>query len=224
MTTYAIYTTGRAGSNWLCEMLRSTRRLGNPGEWFNPRVMPEYKADLGLEPTVDSMKYWIALQAKHATEGVMGVKCGWAVAAEVFDVIQPKAAIFLTRSDLLGQAISLFRAMQTGDWGSGLNLTCEIDVGEILAYVANLRRVEKRFLAWFEKTGQIPYHCTYEQLFQKPESIVRTIASLVNVVLPYNLELKSTMRIQRDEWTIQARNEVKKFFDDCDAYRQLTDR
>ena len=40
-TLYIIATTSRSGSTHLCRMLTSTRRLGEPAEYYNVRVKPE---------------------------------------------------------------------------------------------------------------------------------------------------------------------------------------
>lgn len=217
--TYAIYTTGRSGSNWLCGLLRSTKKLGSPKEWFNPGVVGDLKQLSGLGRSVDNKTYWERVVERYGTDGVQGVKCTFDVAPLVYETTKPDVAFHLRRKDRLGQAISLYRAITTDQWShNGLAKLCEISVGRILEQLGDVCRSERRFLEWFGKTGQAPLALYYEDLVRDPGSIVRQIAERVGVGVERGWKPEIETRVQRDEWTDRARAVVRDFFGDCDSF------
>src|SRR3954468_6087661 len=113
---YVICGDHRSGSTYLCQLLTSTGVLGRPGEFFSdPLLAREIERDpAALE----------RLLAKASTpNGIYGLK----VFTQQFDVTRksgwpkrlPKLGfVHLQRRDLLGQAMSFVRSIQTDQFRS----------------------------------------------------------------------------------------------------------
>jgi LPS sulfotransferase NodH len=114
--TLIIASTPRSGSSLFCSKLSSTRVLGNPTEYFRHWGTPEVS-------TVD--RCLLAVEKGKTANGIVAFK----VFPEHFDRLQKDIRltqwfpdplwVHLERRDLLGQAISLAKAMQDRVWSSG---------------------------------------------------------------------------------------------------------
>jgi hypothetical protein len=121
---YAICTSGRSGSNLLCQYLSSTGMLGNPLEYFNGsgrRLLgyPEYPDDPSGQ--ID----WI-LTTGATPNGIYGLKI-FPAQAEVVEksirwteLLPDLKFVLFKRRDMLGQAISAVRALQTEQWRASM--------------------------------------------------------------------------------------------------------
>ena len=103
---YAICTTPRSGSNYLCELLESTGTLGNPIEYFSPaalrvRSLPEFSGDREA-----LLRQALCLGA--TSNGIYGLK----LFVDHFDdmarthwisKLPALSFVYLTREDVLGQ-------------------------------------------------------------------------------------------------------------------------
>ena len=114
---YAICTSGRSGSNLLCQYLSSTGLLGHPLEYFNAaarRMLDHPDFPDGPEEQIERV-----LTIGATANGIFGIK----VVPAQFDLaarsihwtrrLPNLAFVLLKRRDLLGQAISNLRATQT---------------------------------------------------------------------------------------------------------------
>jgi LPS sulfotransferase NodH len=121
---YAICTQPRSGSNLLCQVLSSTDQLGYPLEYFNG---PGRRA-LGLPDFPDDPKLQIeaVLRLGATPNGVYAVKLFASQFATFsrrlrwIDLLPNLHFVYLSRDDLLGQAISWVRALQTEQYRSSL--------------------------------------------------------------------------------------------------------
>src|SRR5215210_4211733 len=119
---YAVCTQPRSGSNLLCQYLASTNQLGYPLEYFNGSGrralgMPDYPDDPYLQ--VQFIRTGAA-----SSNGIYALK----LFAHQLDLVSPVLRwttllpnlqfLYLSRSDILGQAISWARAMQTSQFRS----------------------------------------------------------------------------------------------------------
>src|SRR5262249_43741868 len=117
---YAICTVPRSGSNWLGQLLASTGLLGHPLEYFNSPARraltdPKYPDDPRLQVAR-------VLTTGPISNGIYGVKLFVSQFREIQDGVRltrdlPNLRfILLRRRDLLGQAISWARALQTNQY------------------------------------------------------------------------------------------------------------
>jgi trehalose 2-sulfotransferase len=116
---YAVCTERRSGSIFLCQLLASTGVLGAPTDFFDDVVVKQRGvADYPSDPEAQLA----AIPRLGSTpNGVYGLK----LFSRHFDAVRhtrwaerlPRLSfIHLTRLDVVGQAISHVRAMQTQQW------------------------------------------------------------------------------------------------------------
>lgn len=184
---YAICTQPRSGSNLLCEYLSSTDRLGRPLEYFNGPArrelgLPDYPDDPGLQ--IDAI-----LRLGTTPNGVYAVKL-FASQFATFDRrvrwterLPNLRFVYLSRDDLLGQAISWARALQTEQYRSTQRMkrTAVYDAALIRAQLAAIVQERARWEAFFARTGIFPLRITYERFLENPAGHVGLVATLVDV-------------------------------------------
>jgi trehalose 2-sulfotransferase len=184
--------TPRSGSTWLTRLLIQTRALGRPWEHLAPDASLFERL-----PAQDWRGYLDAIGRGSATDnGVAGVK------ANLFQVVpllsrgllddpsRRNVWVYLTREDLVAQAISLHRAFATGEWQPGAARTLEgpagaaapvYDAARITAYVSWLVRMMGAWERVFAALGAQPLRLTYEGLEADPRGTVAAIARHLGV-------------------------------------------
>ncbi len=126
MTHYLICSTPRVGSNLLSSLMNATGRVGHPREYFCPLQIAQYGPEhCGLDRVTNGAefhRYLDAMARAFGTDGTFGIKAHLHQlrrALELgynFDERRPERFIYLTRADIIGQALSHSRAQQTGAW------------------------------------------------------------------------------------------------------------
>jgi LPS sulfotransferase NodH len=208
---YAICTTPRSGSNFLCQLLASTGCLGRPLEYFNGparRVLddPDF-------PDVPAEQVERIRTAGATANGIYGLK----LFPSQHDLIRPYIAwadalpglrfVYLERRDVLGQAISWARAAQTGQYRSTQPQggASAYDRDQIHARLLDILREQARWAAFFARTGTTPTQIVYEELFDNPKVEVRKIADLFDQAGAEIDLAKVAIKVQRDDTTEQWR-------------------
>jgi trehalose 2-sulfotransferase len=209
---YAICTTGRTGSNWLCALLSSTGSLGRPREYFNWEARrqfddPNYPAD----PT-EQVRCILDMGA--TPNGVYGLKvfptqhdaiasaCAWT------EVLPNLRFIWLQRRDLLGQAISFARASQTGQFRSTVQAStaARYDADFIRHGLVMFVKDQARWTLFFARTGITALPVFYEDVVSNPQGTVDRIAALVGLREPTPIRPELIeFRVQRDAATEEWR-------------------
>lgn len=215
---YAICTQPRSGSNLICQYLSSTGRLGYPLEYFNG---PARRA-LGLPNFPDSPVSQIdAILRIGATQnGIYAVK----LFASQFDSISRTIRwtellpdlrfVYLIREDVLGQAISWARALQTAQYRSTQ------PAAGVAIYNAELIQSQLRVIlreraqwgAYFARTGIEPLRIVYERFLEKPIVEVERVAALMEVDDVAIDARKIDLAMQRDALSDEWR---RRFREDC---------
>lgn len=121
----AIISTPRCGSSLFCDVLLNTGKFGYPGEWFNPRFFLGYRRFFKLTQ-INLHTYLDFIQKKTTSpNGVFSVKFHVNHYRQLlnnnhFDLfaLNFDRIYYLNRRDKLAQAISLRRALLTGQWTS----------------------------------------------------------------------------------------------------------
>jgi trehalose 2-sulfotransferase len=212
MRGYAICTEPRSGSVFLCRLLRSTGVLGHPAEYFNAnairgsRGLPDYpldpEAQLAEIPRLGS-----------SANGIYGLK----IFGEQFDAVKSTrwaerlpslAFVHLERRDLLGQAISHVRAVQTQQWTSSSPAKAEAayDRELINAALVKAAREQTRWRYYFARNGLPVLPLVYEDVVQAPQETVEAVGRLIGLseTPRVNMEQFGELAIQRDaqsdEW------------------------
>jgi len=197
---YAICTDARSGSTYLTYLLSSTEVLGHPREYFNPtndvvRDIPGYGASKMIETVL----------TRGATpNGVYGVK----VFADVFDnpdrpwaqALPNLRFVHFEREDLLGQAISWAKAVQTGLYAAGGEKLGEAryDEATISYFLVEAARRQARWRLFFARNGVVPLRLSYDGVTADPHAAVAAVADLIGEPRPALDPGKVSLKVQRD--------------------------
>ncbi|RWG56687.1 MAG: hypothetical protein EOQ64_12775 [Mesorhizobium sp.] len=206
-TGILVCTSPRTGSNHLAGLMASAG-LGNPLEWFGGRRLLEQPG----YPRDARGQLLRALTEGRSSSGIYAIKLFASQFAQVAKKVNLPASlpnlhyVRLTRSDLLGQAISWARARQTRRFRSSeVNRASPRYDGEAIA--ESLEKILMENLAWdgwFAKNGLSFLALTYEQVQQNPRGSLEKIAQLAGVEPVWGTNLGSGLEIQRDatndEW------------------------
>lgn len=205
--SYLICATPRTGSNFLCELLRTTGVAGRPDDYFwNP---PFWQQQWGV--TGFPAYFTRILREGTTRNGVFGVKMMWdyldtllpqlAALSGLTDAPPPEvlAAAFpnlrylrLTRRDKVRQGISFYRALETDVWRS--TDRDKIDATEPAFDVAAIDRLvqlsiqaDQTWHEYFQRYGIRPFTIVYEDLAAAPEDVVLLILEHLGIPLPDGL-------------------------------------
>lgn len=168
----------RTGSHLLCHYLGETGLFGRPGEYFN-RDGKEHSY-----PRHPRSQLKLAKQRSTSPDGVFCFK----IDPTYFDRVAPyldmnrdlpdRHFINLERDDLLGQAISLVRAHQTGQWfaaGTGFNTDLDYRPDAIAEAMRSLVLRRERWNLYYARNGITPLRLTFEEVVKDPIAAVSRV-------------------------------------------------
>jgi LPS sulfotransferase NodH len=209
---YAICTSGRSGSNLLCQYLSSTGMLGNPLEYFNGsgrRLLgyPDYPDDPAKQ--ID----WIVTEGA-TPNGIYGLKIFPAQIEQIeksirwTDLLPDLKFVLLKRRDILGQALSAVRAMQTEQWRASMPARGPVryDGARIYEQLQIAARDYARWDIFFARKAVAPAIIVYEDLLADPQSAVDQVADLFGLRgQAHTASERIDLKIQRDAITEEWR-------------------
>jgi LPS sulfotransferase NodH len=219
----------RSGSTYLCELLASTLALGNPNEYFNTagrrrRMGPSYPADGFAQ--IDIIRTIGA-----TSNGIYAVKVIGPQLARIASSIDPfrdlpnLSFVRIHRRDILGQAISLARARQTGrfitsDQQRGAPAYSQ---GQIRHAIQSIRQQEAIWDETMARLAAQPLVVAYEEILSDAQHVVDRIATHMGVAMPVPIDRTLiTLSVQRDEQSVEWR---ERFLAEAgDEFRRLADR
>jgi len=207
MRKYAVMCGSRSGSSYLCDLLKSTNRCGNPNEYFNPELKDSWMEKFGYKPS-----YVDRLINKTKTENdVFGVKIvGVKDQLETYNnsILNLSHWIWLRRENQILQAISRYRAWETGIWHMkhpNHKKTVEYNKGGIQWCLDEIRSEEKFYEEYFNDKDHI--EIWYEDdLVDAPEQTVVSILSYLKISTEEIPVLKTTQIISRDKISEEWQN------------------
>ncbi|HTK83813.1 MAG TPA: Stf0 family sulfotransferase [Patescibacteria group bacterium] len=207
-TSYFICTTRRSGSWLLAGGLEDTRVAGHPSEWFNDQEEKIWCERWGLPyPHVDYKRYLDKVrEAGMAGTDIFGAKClgvnlldlapklgaiakyhGRPIAEVLPEIFPNLRYIWLTREDRARQAISLYRAIQSGHWfdlEGHINAPApkpQFDAAEIWKCECEIRDLDNMWHRFFHDAGIDPLPVVYEELAENYEETVRNVLRFLDV-------------------------------------------
>jgi LPS sulfotransferase NodH len=203
---YAVCGDPRSGTSYLCGLLRSTGLLGDPREYL---ARPAVRAALKRNP---AMGVAGLLEQASTANGVYAIK----LFAYHFDVagrvptlggLPNLAFVSVERRDLLGQAISHVRALQTGQFLSTSPPAAEPRYTR-WAIGRELRRLcasQVRWRRYFACNGIEPLRLCYEEIIEDPQAAISAIACHIGLEDCATADLaRVDLEVQRDslsdEW------------------------
>ena len=180
--TYLVATTQRTGSHYLAHLLARVGTVGVPFEYLNHYRSLLELDERGWSRSVDSHLQLFTEMRRRRTgsAGWFGVKAHWhtwqsvTANAQVRDVVRPDRFVYLSRVDVVAQAVSLAIAEQTWVW---------VDVGQERhpatysrrSIEGALQRIDTERAAWesyFAHQSIDVLRLTYEGLIANPDGSV----------------------------------------------------
>lgn len=185
---YTVCITPRSGSSWLTEILSKTKILGSPEEWLNPGNLPGIIQN--RYPCLDVIEYFDCIKRTQCTENkVFGMELSFFQYQLVCDALETtkngsslsllnlekNKSIYLYRLDLVAQAVSLYRAVETGMFHSAQRNASEkalVDFkyseDRIWHWLIHILQQEFGWQKNFSKKGISPLCLTYEEMWSNP--------------------------------------------------------
>lgn len=245
-TSYFICTEPRTGGHFLGEWLRSTGIAGNPEEYFWRDNEPGFREDWGT--TTYSEFLLRALDVGSTENGVFGAKVGrgggsWehfrcrlgelkdsrdqaAADPDVLDSVFPNLHyIFLTRRNKVRQAVSWWRAIQTGVWSFEQKRSAAQKQEPEYKYDAIdhlLQEIVFREASWeeyFTQASVTPLSLTYEDMVAEPERVVAGVLRFLDLPAPAEITLaegchKKMADGLSEEWVQRFREQKQEHWND----------
>lgn len=220
--TIVLCATPRTGSTLACDVLAGTEQLGYPKEPFAEVAVPACAEAWGV-PTLeaDPSRYLQAALTNGTTpNGICAVKLMWEDVArlaraadrheaDVLDCFVDPVALLVTRRDKLAAAISQHRAEQTGEWSSDDSSARPAPGVPDLDRVCALHDAQHdgvdRWRALVAGAAVPTAEVVYEDVAGEPGRIAAMAARLVGVQLEGEVEVRTRLRVQRDDWNEQVR-------------------
>ncbi len=248
--SYIICATPRSGSTLLCDLLTETGVAGCPDSFFR-RESISWWADHSNVSTSDwdddhefGLAYLVAMQKLGLGETeVFGMRLMWESVddlnkrlkslypdldddrARFQNVFGPARYIYLSREDIVAQAVSYLRAEQTGLWhvhtdGSERERLKKAsapvyDAPAILALVVEIEDHNAAWLNWFTRWEIEPLWLTYEALSSEPQITLASVLSaldldttIASTVAPKSAKLADSESVN---WATRFRAEQQDF-------------
>jgi trehalose 2-sulfotransferase len=233
---YVVVFTARSGSSWLTNVLSETKQLGFPEEYLNPNFIR------GVATAVNSIvpeEFLAGLQRRRQSpNGVFGIEAREldieAFGADCFFKIFGHNTIFfnLWRDNLVAQAVSLFRAVETqqfhikqGEKTAAPPLYNTKGIGKWMLQLAMQENANLKMLQHRER----PFiNLCYEQMVSNRKQTLRIFAHALDVeltteTLPGQAE-RSLVKIGddwNDEMEQRFRNEAEVLVAKVEANRKI---
>lgn len=214
LANYLICTHPRSGSNFLCELLASTGKMGEPAEYFHEANMQ--RSGLSVRNKDDIVaRFDFVKRQKSSANGVFGIKLFFfdlesLRGSRIFNHFGNFQFIFLERRDKLLQAISIRKALHSGQLRSDTEAArpqAEYDYEDIRLRLLRSLRADQNWLSFFRLNGIDPVICIYEQLALEPESNVDRIAKAIGLETPVRIDTtRLRLRVQRDSSSLAWRD------------------
>ena len=223
--SYLVCATPRTGSTLLCGLLTSSGVAGRPASYFNRRSLQQY-ADDWLVPRppderIDETYVRAALVAGTTANGVFGGRIMAETLPELLGDLAAHAPgaktevdllgahfgrlefVHLRRRDVVAQAVSWAKALQTHFWHPGEAVEPggqdprydEVLIGRL---VATIETFEADWTSWFAAHGIVPCEVIYEELAADPLETTRRVLDHLGLSVPPDRQLVVGHRRQAD--------------------------
>ena len=225
--SYLICATPRSGSTLLCGLLESSGVAGHPASYFNRAGLQDYADDWRLarppDGRIDEAYVQAALAAGRTPNGVFGGRIMAETLPELVSDLTTAVGgppvtdvellgaqlgrlrfVHLRRRDVVAQAVSWAKALQTHFWHPGEAVRPggrdpHYDEELIGRLVATIERFETDWSRWFGAQGVMPCEVAYEELAADPRRTAHRVLSYLGLHLPPDRHLVIGHRRQADQ-------------------------
>jgi LPS sulfotransferase NodH len=226
---YFICATPRSGSTLLCGLLASTGVAGHPESYFRAADIRTWATIWGIVDErggVDFPEFVQRARLVGATgNGVFACRMMWGTLEEVVDGLRVSSAnwrgddldvlrrafgelrfVYLTRGDVLAQAVSWARAEQTDVWHEAIggsrtraHSAPSYERAHIDELVATIEAHNHAWHEWFANVGVRPHEVHYETLEQSPSTTVSAVLAALGLEVDDESRIQVRHRLLRDE-------------------------
>ncbi len=209
-TSYIICATPRCGSTLLCDLLHDTGVAGNPHSFFRRQDFVEWAAELNVpvaqwqdQQAFDLAYLEAAVEYGTGPTEMFGMRLMWESLADLSDRLADlfpglpsdnarfrsafghPVYLHLSREDKVAQAVSRWKAEQTGLWHVDADGTereriksgqaPRYDAHELSKLVKELEDHDAAWVGWFARQDVAPVNITYEMLSSNPQTALSVI-------------------------------------------------
>jgi LPS sulfotransferase NodH len=219
---YILATMPRSGSTLCSIRLWQSGQLGAPLEYLNFRMATRLLERLGYGVDEDGrpkdanqlVGYWKNLQQlRTSPNGVFGCKVfvsNLMVLAnrypEFVSRIAPTHVVYLTRMDLVGQAISYYRAQRSSAWFGGVQAkqAVEYDFKRIQSCLVSICTQTAVWERLFETWGVMPLRVSYEQMCRQPRAVTSVVKTHLGIAHDPAARLSVPLIVKQADHTSEA--------------------
>jgi LPS sulfotransferase NodH len=242
-TAYLVLASQRSGSTLLVESLRATGVAGEPQEFFQylpttsqspqPRQWFEDVGDESIlrlldpldegKPDIAPSEIWrdYIRTVGRTPNGVWGAglpnRSGPSLLAAIRDVVgSDPVLVHVYRPDVVSQAVSFWRAVQTRVWRGRpdpvRDARAEYHAGAIAHVVTMLRAQEEGWRAWFAEESIEPIDVSYPVLWRNLTQVVGTVLEALGLDprLAPDPVLERQADQRSDDWVERYRMDAEK--------------
>jgi LPS sulfotransferase NodH len=229
---YVILFSPRSGSTWLTEVLSATMKLGFPEEYINPDFVVEVARFLNARTAADLLDALV--RQRKSPNNVFGIEARAIdvdlLGYDAFRAVFGAEALFfhLWRDNIVAQAISLFRAVQTRHFHSNDGAAARVpdhDAHAILLWMTHIVDMENANVQLLRRLGAPARMLRYEDLVGRAQAATELFAHAMAVPFrPGDLvdPGKPELRKLADDWNAQAEARVRR--EQAEAVQQLEGR
>ncbi len=229
---YVILFSPRSGSSWLTGILSATGKLGYPEEYLNPEFIVDVARHMHARTAADLLDSLI--RHRKGPNNVFGLEAR-ALDIDLLDY-HAFAAIFnedtlffhLWRENLVAQAVSLFRAVETGHFHSTdapQTAPPEYNAQAILLWMMHILDMENANVVLLRRLGAPARLLRYEDLAGRAQPAAEQFAHALAVPFSPGALLdpaQPALRKLADAWNAEAEHRLRR--DHPGAIQQLHDR
>jgi LPS sulfotransferase NodH len=231
--SYLVCATPRSGTNLLCGLLRRTGVAGWPEEYFEYGLEFCRVRRWGASGPVEYVHG--AIREGTGANGVFGAKVHWLHLPNLLAKLEAVQGrwdvedrvllegtfpglrfVWLRREDVVAQAVSFAKAMQTDQWTvldtRRPGRVPRFDFAQIHRFVGEIEAQNAAWRRWFRTNGITPFAVRYEDLVADMEAVTRSVLGFLGVALPDDTPIKPQHERQADtvnaEWAARYRQMV----------------
>ncbi len=219
--TYVVAFSARCGSTLVTADL-ARAQVGRPTEYFQAKEVDASGKSVA--------EYVLRTVSVASVDGLFGCKVSWEQGASLLRRLADEGAVargttldelfpnvqflHLTRTDVLSQAVSWWRARVTGEWhrlaGSDgpVPPVPPFDVAAAANRYLQISAETNLWNEWFRRRQVEPYRLVYEQWCEDRAAGVASVAAFLGVVPPSPVPVPEDLQVLRDEWSTMARERL----------------
>lgn len=198
---YIIAITPRSGSTYLCDMMMKTKRLGMPEEVLGQLSIPGRMKNIPGRTPEEYIRN--ACRVKRTANNVAGLKASWFQFQNFIGAMHDQTYltgfkyIYLTRRDLVAQAVSLYKATASSVFHTHKRHSesaisqleaLEYDYEAIKNWHDHIAAQEKGWQNYFYNQRIFPLCITYEEIEDDILAVLKRIACYI-AVDPENISM-----------------------------------